>query len=103
MLKLNDYYAALLKSNKTYFKQVLPDDELQELSLSASEDFAEDAVMLNELIGKLALQQSREESELILVEIIAVVSGMEGLLSNISDDARDLLRGQYRLNDDTKQ
>ena len=100
MLKLDEYYTALLKCNKSHFGEILPSDELQELSQSASEDFEEDAARFNELAEKLAIEANQHDAELVLSEIVAIASGMEGLLRNITDDARDLLRRKYRMSED---
>ncbi|KZN55255.1 hypothetical protein [Pseudoalteromonas luteoviolacea] len=100
MLKLDEYYSVLLGYNEVFFNKVLPSDELQELSQSASEDFKEDADRFNVLIENLSTDKTKEEAESALSELIALASGMEGLLRNVTDDARDLLRQKYRMEED---
>jgi|GEM_PF-6953450 len=100
MLKLNEYYSLLLGYNEMFFEKTLPSDELQELSSSATEDFKEDIARFNVIIAQLSSEKTKEGIESILLELIALTSGMEGFLRNVTDDARDLIRQKYRLEED---
>lgn len=99
MLKLDEYYLELARCNKAFFNETLPNDELQELSRSASEDLKDDFGRFNVLVGLLASGKNKDDVEKVLVEIVALASGIEGLLRNVTDDARDLLRRKYRMED----
>ena len=90
----------LMKEVDELCESVLPVDYVTSEADIVDADLQEDFVRVNLLILRLkaALEnKDKEQAELILAEVIALVSGIEGFIRNIVDDARDILKGKYRF------
>ena len=89
----------LIKEVDSMKNGVLPDDYIDTEANEADADLLDDFNRLNLINSKLkmAVQSgAKVEAELLLAEIVALVSGIEGLFRNVADDSRDVLRGVYR-------
>lgn len=89
----------LIKKVDSMKNRVLPNDYIESEANEADADLAEDFNRLNLLNTNLraAIQSGDiKRAELLLAEVIALVSGIEGLFRNVADDARDVLKGVYR-------
>ena len=89
----------LIKEVDSMKSGVLPDDYIESEANEADADLTEDFKRLNLLNAKLkaSIQNGdTKNAELLLAEVVALVSGIEGLFSNIAEDSRDVLKGVYR-------
>ena len=89
----------LIKEVDTMKNGVLPSDYIETEANEADADLVEDFNRLNLLNSKLkASIQSGDttNAELLLTEVVALVSSIEGLFRNVADDSRDVLKGVYR-------
>ena len=85
---------------------VLPDDYIETQANEADADLKEDFEHLNLLNNKLkAAIQSRNQTDIdsVLAEVVALVSGIEGLFRNVTEDSRDVLNPEKKpLNDNVE-
>ena len=75
---------------------VLPDDYIETEANGADADLEEDFKHLNLLNAKLKVAiQSGNQTDIdsLLAEVVALVSSIEGLFRNITEDTRDVLKG----------
>jgi len=78
---------------------VLPDDYIESEANEADADLMEDFKRLNLLNAKLKASIQNGDTtnaELLLAEVVALISGVEGMFRNIAEDSRDVLKGVYR-------
>ena len=90
----------LMKEVDELYESILPEDYIETEAHEVEADLQEDFERVNVLVKRLkvALQENEQEkARLILVEVVALVTGIEGLIGNIARDARDVLTGVYRL------
>ena len=89
----------LIKEVDSMKNGVLPNDYIKTEANEADADLAEDFNRLNLLNSKLkASIQSGDtvNADLLLAEVVALLSGIEGLFRNVAEDSRDVLKGVYR-------
>jgi len=89
----------LIKEVDSMKNGVLPNDYIETEANEADADLAEDFNRLNLLNSKLkASIQSGDtvNADLLLTEVVALVSGIEGLFRNVAEDSRDVLKGVCR-------
>lgn len=86
----------LIKEADSMKNGVLPDDYIESEANEADTDLKEDFEHLNLLNSKLkvAIQSGNQtDVDSLLVEAVALVSGIEGLFRNVTDDIRDVFNG----------
>jgi hypothetical protein len=89
----------LIKEVDSMKSGILPHDYIETEANETDADLVEDFNRLNLLNSKLkvAIQSGdTTNTELLLTEVVALVSGIEGLFRNVADDSRDVLKGVYR-------
>lgn len=89
----------LIKEVDSMKNGILPNDYIETEANEVDADLIEDFNSLNSLNSKLKMAIQTGDTvngELLLTEIVALASGIEGLFRNIADDSRDVLKGVYR-------
>lgn len=89
----------LIKEVDSMRSGVLPDDYIESEANEADADLMEDFKRLNLLNAKLKASIQNGDTtnaELLLAEVVALISGVEGMFRNIAEDSRDVLKGVYR-------